>query len=199
MAQWRNLDNAANSPIWSAALVGKSVTTANQTAEFGNTIFGVSKGEQAAKRAAGGSRAAHAGWVKKTVGTGGRAGRVMYETLVAMKSISGDGSDDSTFFDYLLRIVTQPAASNSPAKNAISFSVVANSTPSGATLAYTWQTTNGSSPWISISDAGTYMNSNTATLNIANNSIVSGNVFRVIVQATGADNVVSQNASVAIY
>jgi hypothetical protein len=36
-------------------------------------------------------------------------------------------------------------------------------------------------------------------LNIANNSIVSGNVFRVIVQATGADNVVSQNASVAIY
>ena len=37
---------------------------------------------------------AHIGWVKKTVGTGGRAGRVQYETLVAASSISGDASDD---------------------------------------------------------------------------------------------------------
>lgn len=39
---------------------------------------------------------AHVGWVKKTVGTGGRAGRVQYETLVAASSISGDGEDLST-------------------------------------------------------------------------------------------------------
>ena len=36
----------------------------------------------------------HIGWVKKTVGTGGRAGRVTYETLVAGSSISGDATDD---------------------------------------------------------------------------------------------------------
>ena len=42
---------------------------------------------------------AHAGWVKRTVGTGGRAGRVHYETLVAMSSISGDASDDTEFPD----------------------------------------------------------------------------------------------------
>ena len=36
----------------------------------------------------------HVGWVKKTVGTGGRAGRVQYETLVAASSISGDAADD---------------------------------------------------------------------------------------------------------
>ena len=36
----------------------------------------------------------HIGWVKKTVGTGGRAGRVHYETLVAASSISGDAADD---------------------------------------------------------------------------------------------------------
>ena len=36
----------------------------------------------------------HVGWVKKTVGSGGRAGRVHYETLVAASSISGDASDD---------------------------------------------------------------------------------------------------------
>jgi len=40
------------------------------------------------------SKASHVGWVKRTVGTGGRAGRVTYETLVAMGSITGDAADD---------------------------------------------------------------------------------------------------------
>ena len=48
----------------------------------------------------GGSPAvAHAGWVRRTVGTGGRAGRIQYETLVAMGSLSGDQSDDIQFPD----------------------------------------------------------------------------------------------------
>ena len=41
----------------------------------------------------------HAGWVLRTVGTGGRAGRVNYETLVAMGSISTDASDDNPLPD----------------------------------------------------------------------------------------------------
>lgn len=36
---------------------------------------------------------AHAGWNVRTVGTGGRAGRVQYETLVAMSSLTGDAED----------------------------------------------------------------------------------------------------------
>ena len=47
--------------------------------------------------ASGGSQ--HAGWVKRTVGTGGRAGRVQYETLVAMGSMTGDQADDVQFRD----------------------------------------------------------------------------------------------------
>lgn len=43
--------------------------------------------------------AAHAGWNLRTVGTGGRAGRVHYETLVAMGSMSGDASDDTVLPD----------------------------------------------------------------------------------------------------
>lgn len=35
------------------------------------------------------------GWAIRTEGSGGRAGRVKWETLVAMGSISGDASDDS--------------------------------------------------------------------------------------------------------
>ena len=42
------------------------------------------------------SEIAHVGWVKRTVGTGGRAGRVHYETLVAASSISGDHEDIAT-------------------------------------------------------------------------------------------------------
>ncbi len=46
-----------------------------------------------------GTEVAHIGWVKRTVGTGGRAGRVHYETLVAASSISGDASDDIALSD----------------------------------------------------------------------------------------------------
>jgi hypothetical protein len=38
---------------------------------------------------------AHAGWVRRTVGTGGRSGRVSYEVLVAGSSITGDAEDDT--------------------------------------------------------------------------------------------------------
>ena len=41
----------------------------------------------------------HAGWVVRKVGSGGRAGRVQYETLVAMGTIQGDGSDDTILPD----------------------------------------------------------------------------------------------------
>ena len=37
----------------------------------------------------------HAGWVKRTAGSGGRSGRVHYEVLVAGSSITGDAADDA--------------------------------------------------------------------------------------------------------
>jgi hypothetical protein len=44
--------------------------------------------------ASGAEHATHIGWNIKTVGSGGRAGRVQYETLVAISEVKGDGSDD---------------------------------------------------------------------------------------------------------
>ena len=41
------------------------------------------------------NKGVHAGWVLRTVGSGGRAGRVQQETLVAMGSMTGDGADDT--------------------------------------------------------------------------------------------------------
>ena len=43
---------------------------------------------------AGGTQVTQPGWVLRTVGAGGRAGRVQYETLVALANPIGDGSDD---------------------------------------------------------------------------------------------------------
>ena len=44
-------------------------------------------------------KVAHAGWVRRVVGTGGRSGRVQYETLVAMGTIAGDAADDTVIKD----------------------------------------------------------------------------------------------------
>lgn len=61
-----------------------------------NTVYGVSTSEMSANSGVGESHAVtHAGWVKRTAGTGGRAGRVSYETLVAGSSITGDSVDDT--------------------------------------------------------------------------------------------------------
>ena len=46
-----------------------------------------------------GTHITHPGWVRRTVGTGGRAGRVHYETLVAMGSINADAADDTVLPD----------------------------------------------------------------------------------------------------
>lgn len=67
---------------------GATITGETATAKAVLTEVGYTKG------------AAHTGWVLRTVGTGGRAGRVQYETLVAMGGdFSTDASDDATLPD----------------------------------------------------------------------------------------------------
>tara|TARA_Y100001973_G_C5170830_1_gene318961 strand:- start:82 stop:1311 length:1230 start_codon:yes stop_codon:yes gene_type:complete len=46
-----------------------------------------------------GNKTGQPGWVKRTVGTGGRAGRINYEVLVASSSITTDAGDDIEFPD----------------------------------------------------------------------------------------------------
>ena len=67
---------------------GHSLTGETATAVAELTEVGYTKG------------AAHTGWVMRTVGTGGRAGRVQYETLVAFGgNFSTDASDDAILPD----------------------------------------------------------------------------------------------------
>jgi len=67
------------------------IAYADATGTDANTVFGVDTTEMGV--AGYGKNATHAGWVKVTTGTGGRSGRVQYETLVAMGTISGDAED----------------------------------------------------------------------------------------------------------
>jgi hypothetical protein len=104
MAQWGKNDVASNSVLWAPSSVNLAPTRTNANLMFGNTtadsfesgetigMFLADDAETTAARAAG-PRPAHAGWVLRTEGSGGRAGRVTYETLVAMTSLSGDAED----------------------------------------------------------------------------------------------------------
>ena len=69
----------------SVSETGHSLT--GETATAVATISGVAHG------------AAHTGWVLRTVGSGGRAGRVQYETLVAMGGNFSDDNEDTILKD----------------------------------------------------------------------------------------------------
>ena len=92
--------NAANN-------VSINLTGQGNNAQFFTIVAGVratsvaSKGlgEDGDSSTDGGARAAHSGWNIKTVGSGGRAGRVQWETLVPLATTVGDGSDDLTLPD----------------------------------------------------------------------------------------------------
>ena len=89
MSSWGKADNAGASPLWALMQLKTEQSSANQTDLFedntadnfitGQTIglFNYADGEVPAG-------AAHAGWNLKITGSGGRSGRVQYQTLVAL-------------------------------------------------------------------------------------------------------------------
>jgi hypothetical protein len=207
MPLWGNKDNASNSDIAAVMQMSKHVNAANQSSLFENVTpgngphnnpnvaygqFGVDTNEMQASPAGHGY---HAGWVLRKEGTGGRAGRVTYETLVAMGSISTDGSDDTWFPDYRIVIGTQPTSNTSNTLKLLNFTVAASSLPAGATLSYRWQVNNGG--WANVANtAGKYLNNTSPTFS-ANNLLANGNVFRVMITATSANTVYSSNATIS--
>lgn len=202
MPLWGSSDAASNSTIFAAAQVKVAPNTANRDNLFGNTtanayIDGVTVGQygvDANEVAAGGGAVSHTGWVLRTVGQGGRAGRVFNEVLVA-GGISGD-AEDTTFPDYTIRITTQPVgntANTTAAQNA-TFNVVASSVPAGATLTYAWTYANGATL-----ATGANVGTTTASSLVVNSGVVTTTTsFKVTVRATGAANVVSSNATLTI-
>jgi len=89
MSSHTNKDEAAGAPLWSVAAIRLPFTAAHRTNLFNDTtadnfITGVTMGLFNYKDSETTVAMAHAGWNLKTTGSGGRAGRVSHETLVAL-------------------------------------------------------------------------------------------------------------------
>jgi hypothetical protein len=222
-----NYDSAANTPLWVAGSVNKAPTTAEATALYGNTssgayfagatvgVFAVDSNEALVN--------GHVvpGWVLRTTGSGGRAGRVTEETLSVVASFRTDtNADDALYPDAKISIGTQPSAAtvraNTANANTATFTVVVSDVqPVGAAVTYAWQmnTADGALGWTNVlNGAGTQRGNTTFTGNTsATLSVTPANtsanllVFRVtstvtpngITNAT-AVSVTSSNAQITI-
>jgi hypothetical protein len=197
MALWSNTDANTSAPKFAPAS-GLGVA-ANGSTLFSNTtqdvfvtgaalgVFGVDTTEQQATTTAKGG---HAGWVLRKVGSGGRAGRVQVETLVAMGSMSGD-DEDVAYPDYRIEILTQPQNASNTAGNTASFSVGAQTVPTGGSLSYQW--------YVDEDGAGSgalITGATNATLNLTN--IATSNVYYAVVSVTGGNDVTSANATLTV-
>lgn len=205
MPLWGKSDAASNSTIYAAAQVKVTPNTANRDALFDNTTadafisgvtvgqFGVDDNEVAANPGI-----SHTGWVLRTAGSGGRAGRVMTEVLVA-GGIGTDASDDVTMPDYTILITTQPVNTTINATSNVNNTgvifTVASTRPAGGTISYLWQANTGSG-FVNAA-AGTTGNT-TANLTVFANSFSTGAQFRVLLQTTGAANVTSSVATLTV-
>lgn len=83
MAQWGKIDQQNNAPIFTT----NATTGESGQDEYGKNVFGIDANEGAALNGP-----ASPGWVRIVQGTGGRAGRRQYETLVASRHMTGSGS-----------------------------------------------------------------------------------------------------------
>ena len=152
-----------------------------------NQIFGVDGNEIAVTEGP-----AHTGWVRRrTVGS-----RVLFETLVAMKTPpTEDNADDTVFPDTVITIGTHPATKTVATGTATTFTVAATASPT-ATLTYQWQvSTNGGTSYSSLSNAGVYSTVTTTTLNISDVTGFDTYKYRCVV--TGTNTGVTATSNVA--
>ena len=93
MSGWTNQDAHGNAPLFALAQVQKAPTAANMGAAGSGKLFNNATEDNLINGVTIGlfnlkdsevEKGAHAGWSLKTTGTGGRASRVIYETLVCL-------------------------------------------------------------------------------------------------------------------
>jgi hypothetical protein len=207
MPLWGSKDAASNSTIFAAAQVKVAPNTANRDALFGNTtanafIAGVTVGQygiDSNEIAAGGGSAAHTGWILRTAGQGGRAGRVQEEVLVAGGMSTDPDAEDTAYPDYAIRVKTQPSNltidATSNADNTGVMTIVATTVPTGGSISYLWVANTGSG---FVNAASGTTGNTTATLTIQANSFTTGDQFRVVMSVSGGASVNSAVRTVTI-
>jgi hypothetical protein len=230
MSSWGKIDANTSAPKWATTQVNLRPTQANANSLFnnttansfavtladgsvrqGNTTVGLflvdTQEEQVAQGT--GIKPPHSGWVLRTTGQGGRAGRVTHEVLVCLDTATGD-ADGQLYPNVAFTLAlsgNQTVNSNTSFTNVASFLVTPTVTAgnTNAVFTYNWQYNNasGSYGWANIPANTTNMHFNGATSNTlfampgttANNT----NVFRVVVtDAVDGVSVTSGNVSISI-
>jgi len=77
----------------SATSSGSAIDLTAGVSETGHSLTGETATAEAVISGAANKGGFHAGWVRRIRGTGGRAGRIQYETLVAAGSVTNDAED----------------------------------------------------------------------------------------------------------
>jgi hypothetical protein len=188
-------ENLTISPAFATANASGATITGQDTPKYllpadGANTFGVDSTEAIATTK-------DAGWVLRNTYTDVHSiVRDKREVLVAASSFTGD-AEDVVYPDVTITINTQPLNSSANTGDAVSFTVVASTLPAGVTLNFRWQESDGANAFVNLTDAGVYANTNTATLDISDNTGLDDYVYRVQIGATGASaNSVSANATI---
>jgi hypothetical protein len=215
MSSWGNYDNAANAPYWAVSTVSTGVnkaaaapTAANVALLYGNTTsdvyvtnetVGLFMADKFEVQAADSSIPA-TGWVLKTTGSGGRAGRVTWEVLACVAEVQNDTSatEDATLVDTTLTFLTSPTAVQyvAGAGNNGSFTVTTDVVPPNASLAYLWQYSTDGTTYATAANGvtanTTYVGNTTGSLTVyaTNND---ANLYYYRVQVTASNNLANSN------
>ena len=201
--QWKAVDNTASAPIWAPAQFKAKATRANANNLYAVanttlipgqmiTLLAVSNDEDQTNPAV-----THTGWVLKKEGTGGRVGRVTYETLVA-GGITSENNTNKPFLNALhLWIANNPVSNSASLSNngVAAFGVQGKASINGTALTYLWQySTNGGSTWANASISG-FSGYQTNSLSVNANTIANNTLLIVTVGATNALSVNSTTAT----
>lgn len=187
MPLWKKADQANSTPRSVSTLnkirVKGAVGNTNRNAAFGNTspniwgAFVINTNEASAN-----PQFAHAGIIARRVGTGGRAGRVQTETLVAA---SGFGTAENANNSAIIHNASLKFASgllvDKTVANGSSTTFTVNPTvrPTGAAVAFQWQISVGNGAFTNLAANAVYTNVNTNTLSISNVTGFGTNKYRV--------------------
>jgi len=154
-------------------------------------VFGITSAEA-------GATGAGTGWVKVTNGTGNRAGRVQYETLVAFgdhtKPSESADLDTGSFGVITLGGTVGDEGVTAPAVATFAFDVAPTVTNSVA-LSFQWQKLDAvdGGDFVDIAGATSATYATPATV-VADN----GDKFRVVVSGTGCTSVTSNEATLTV-
>ena len=207
MPAWGNKDNAANTPLWAATAVNVTPNSANRANLFNNittdywkvdlpnggsrhadqaiVVFGVDAQEASV------DSHVHTGWVQRTAFTGGRAGRIQEEVLVALSNFNGTDADAQIYANVKIALTSTSARSvvyggGNTAVFTVSPTLTGNT---AAALTYQWQVNNGvGGVWVNAVNNTpantTYAGATTATLTVTPTyTDANGYKYRVIVTA----------------